>query len=293
MRKKIALLCATALLAVTMCIPVFAETPPRIFPMVTFADSSDFTILDQGLVTFEEDITLMGLDASYQRYSFDADELQYITWTSDSARVILYNNSNPWDFGYSITGTASVGALIIAQGTSYITGTYAPTPEGTQSVSSFVVSEFLTTSSVSDIDVSVTGPTIGNISATDQTIPLFSLKTVFNDSNYDDSQVMQLSPTALHAMLYVVENHYSALDPAYSNTGYTVDDPEYWDWVRANVGISSAGSYVYKIGADEAAGFDGWMFDYGNPPAYVDHAASVTSLSPGNGVVWYYSSWSY
>lgn len=288
-RKKIAFLCATALLVVTMCIPAFAATPARVFPYVTFDDSKDFTIVNQGIVTYESNITLKGLDASYQKVDFDEDELQYITWTSDSIRVTLYDKNDPWNFGDNISGTDTIGALIFAQGASYITATYAPTVAGTQSVSSYVVSEFISTSSVSGINVSINGDQSGDISATNQTIPLFSLDTVFDDPNYDDADVMQLSPTALHALLYVLENYHSAQDPAYSNDGYTVNDAGYWDWVRENVTVESSGSYVSRIGADSY----GWTFNYGNPPAYVDHAASATGLSSGNTVEFNFASWSY
>ncbi len=63
----------------------------------------------------------------------------------------------------------------------------------------------------------------------------FSLKTVFG-TGFNDSGVKKDKVTALHALLYALEEHYDA--------GGVADG---WDWVPSNVVITYNGAYVYSI----------------------------------------------
>lgn len=299
-KKPLAVICITALLVLMMAAPVFAAVPPRAFDLVTFDDSSDFTIVKQGLLTVEPNITLVGLNyTTYEKQAFEADEFPYINWVSDSTRVILFDSNDIWNFGYSITGTDSVAAVILGRGTSNITATYAPGVVPPQSVFSYVVAEGITiTNSVSNVTLNYEGDATGVFNYPDSgatppkpslTVPRFSLQTVFG-AGFEDSDVLKNTPSALHALLYGLEIEKSTEGPTTPIADFD------WDWVRSNVLITSQGSYVDSIGADvpyTTPEFDYYGWQYRLNGADPGHAASVTPLNNNDVVRWFFGPYSF
>lgn len=252
------------------------------YPYITLDNSDDFTIVvdvSGGDVTLPA-ITVVGLDSSYDKHSFDPAEMGDITWSipggSSVARLVYGGNEVT-----TLSGTDSAVIRVKDEGAVTVTVTYDTDTADPVSVPIFVVGEASVTNSVSGIDVEVNGDTAGSFSQNNLTVPRFDLKSVFTGfSNYDVADVLKNSPSALHALLYVLE-----LENGYDGTDDITDPLWDWDWVSNNVEIISQGSYVSGIASD----WYGWAYTIeGDDP---EHAASAHQLNTDDEVVWTFTSW--
>lgn len=264
-----------------LAMPVMAATD---YPMVTLEDSKDFTIVTG--INQSEPMKVQGLDASYVKQDLGADK-QYVTWTTSDPSVAKFVSG--FGTANSISGNDAVTVRTMGEGTAIITATYDTPTADPVSVTSYVVVEGSTvTSTVSNIEVAVEGVDIVNFTSGKIDVPLFNLVTA--GITDDDSDVLQNTPTALHAFLYALELKYG------NNTTTDVHDTNWnWNWVKDNVEVTSEGSYVSKVGADDSNTdwSRGWQFGIGSldPVDRPDYAASVQPLTSGNKVHWGFIPW--
>lgn len=293
--KPVLMMCVVLTLLSSMpCIPVEASETYN-YPMVKFEDDQDYTIVDQGLVTVEGEIKLMGLNSNFQTIEFEPDQYQYIHWTSDSGKVIMFDNHDYWNFGYDIDDTNSISAIIIGQGTSYITATYDPPVEHPVRAKSYVVAESTCVLSSITTDVSVdfkagakdnAGNPINDFILSNLTVPLFSLEeaVIVND----DEDILANSPTPLHALLYALEIQYSSETTSTPITSFN------WDWVNENVVMEGGGNYIRAIGTNDTTSEHtrGWQYRIGSVQQHRSYLpATVTPISSSDDVFWGYWKW--
>ncbi|MPW27321.1 hypothetical protein GC105_16265 [Alkalibaculum sp. M08DMB] len=257
-------------------IPAMAATD---YPMITFEDSADFTVIKGYLQT--EVMTVQGLDSSYVKHDLGADE-QYVTWTSSNTNVVRFRDGIIPKT--SITGKDTVTVQTLIPGTAVVTATYdTPTADPVTVTSYVVVEGTTTTSSVSGIDIDVDGYNTSDFSFAGLTVPLFDLSDAGITDN--DNDVLKKTPTALHAFLYALEIQNS------TETTSTPIGSFDWDWVKDNVVLNSEGSYLQAVGTDDG-GTDwtrGWQFTVNDDAP--EHAASVAPLTTNAEVTWGFLPW--
>jgi hypothetical protein len=282
MKKIYSLLLVMALVLCSMP-GTFAATDPVAYPNVTFADSSDFTIVRSN--NTPESIKAMGLNSSWKKVSFTNAEIPYLTWKTSDPSVIQFDYW--WIFGAAtISGRDQVSLKTKGDGEATITLTYNPPNGSPVTVKSFVVVEGgQTISSISSITTNFDGKTMNDFTKKGS-VPLFSLKDIYGQG-FNDNDVLKKSPSALHALLYNLElkngNHPSVT--SISAAGWN------WDWVKKNVIIESEGSYVKKIGTDVNSYSEGWQYKINNQK--IDHASSASKLNIGNSINWTYEAFAW
>lgn len=287
LRKNLSKKLMAGLFILTMIMAVFAMPAMAAtdYPMITMADSADFTLV-KGYYE-EEQMTVQGLDSSYVKHDFGADQ-QYVTWTSSNPWIVAFLDGDR-NRNESISGTDTVTAQTMWSGTATITATYAPPNAEPVTVTSYVVVEsHIVTPSVSGVNLDVQGDDIGNFTMSGLTVPLFNLQDAGIADN--DNDVLKNTPTALHAFLYALE-----LKFGYDGTDDITHPDWNWNWVADNTNVllpaENEGAYLVKVGGDDS-GADwarGWQFKVNS--ADPGHAASVTPLSSGNNVLWEFKTW--
>ena len=203
--------------------------------------------------------------------------------------------------GSTASGTDSVYIITVGRGDAVITATYDTPTADPVSVTCYVVTEGTTTiNSVSGIDFGYDGEETGDYTAADITVPLFNLEDDVFGGSFDDADVLQQSPSGLHALLYTLEVENST--ETYSTPIGNFD----WDWVTGttniggedydNVVINSEGSYVSAIVndeeyTDEYYNYWGWQYEVND----VDpgHAPSATGLDTNDSVDWFFAAYSF
>ncbi|GEM_PF-2292931 len=279
--KKISVgLLISMLMMAMLAMPVMAAVD---YPMITLEDSEDFTVV--GEIDDSESMTVLGLDDNFQTHPLGSDE-QYVTWTTSDEDVVLFDDGS--DYIDTIYETDTVDVVLVGEGTSIITATYDTPNANPVTVTSYVVVEGSTvTSSISGIDVAVEGFNTPEFTLNSLTVPLFSLVDAGITDNDDD--VLKNTPSVLHAFLYALE-----IQNSDETTSTPIEDFD-WDWVIDNVDITSEGSYVSAVGADNGnINFSrGWQYgiDSLDPNNRPDHAASVQPLSTGNEIYWGFIPW--
>jgi hypothetical protein len=242
-------------------------------PNLSLDSSADFTMVLDANETADHATTVVPYDQYWSPESFDPGDLANISWVSDNDNVAIFDEND----SDSYSGSDSATIKAVSEGSATVTITYDNSVGADAVVTIYVVVEgATTTSSVSGIEVSVDGDQTDDFDYTGVnalTVPLFSLKDVFGGS-FDDGDVLQKTPTAMHALLYALElNH----DP-------DVGDPWDWDWVASNVDINvlyqNQGGFVEGIEDDDNTWTDGWQYKIDS----VDpgHAASVEPLEDNN-----------
>lgn len=250
------------LLALTAT-PAFAGADT--YPYLTFQDSADFTIVAPRISY--EDITARGLDSTYTKQVIS--DPQNITWTSSDEDVALVVP----DFG------ATAYVIALSEGQAVITASYTCADNTVIECPANVVVERRNNpvNLVQDVDITIVGDPNGsgiNISRTKTganpvDVPLFSLTSIW--PGIDDADVLSTDPTALHALLYTLEEEMD-------DDNFTWGDPGWdWDWVPNNVVVTSQGAYIQAIGGDQY----GWHFTVnGVEPAYAASIYKVNDTAP-------------
>lgn len=289
MKKNVIKKLTVSLLLMVMMMSIFAipAMAATDYSMITLDDSADFTVVKSYLQT--EAMTVKGLDASYVKQSLGADE-QYVTWTTSDPFVVRFKDGNTYPS--SVSGEDTVTVQTLFPGTATITATYDTPSADPVTVTSYVVVEgYSTTSSVSNIDVSVdfTADAVDADSndmddfSDTYTVPLFDLTDAGIANN--DNDVLKKTPTALHALLYAVEIQFS------SETTSTPIGSFDWDWVIDNVSLISEAGYLEGVGSDNSSDdwSRGWQFEIND----VDpgHSASASPLSSNDVVDWAFDTW--
>ena len=255
-----------------MAAPAFADT----YPYLTFQDSEDFTIVKS--IGDSESITARGLDSSYQKQTISNPA--NITWATSNASVALfYDEVNDVQVS-TITG-ATVQVDLVGQGEATITASYTCDNNTVITCPANVVVERTSgpVSQVSGIDVTIVGDPNGSGIDIDLTgdnndvdVPLFSLKDVFG-SSFDDSDVLKMDPSGLHAALYALELEEDDDNITWGQPGWD------WDWVPSHVTLLSQGSYIAEIDGDQYA----WTYEInGVDPG--DKAISIIKLNTDGSV---------
>lgn len=287
-RTKISIsLLIVMVMTLMLAIPTFAATD---YPMITLADSADFTVV--GEIDDTEEMTVLGLDEDFITHPLGADE-QYVTWTTSDDDVVLFDDGvGEVD---EIVGSDTAEVVLKEQGTAVVTATYDTPTAPPVTVTSYIVVEDpnATPSPVTDIEVEVdfsvgaedvNGTPLTDINEEYDEVPYFSLEAIYGTS-FDDANVLKKDVTALHAFLYALEIEFST-----ENENTPIGNFN-WDWVSANVDISSQGAYVSAVGTDDSATdwSRGWQFTVNT----VDpgQAASVAPLSNGDNVTWGFLPW--
>ncbi len=248
-----------------MVVPAFADQ----YPYLTLQDSADFTIVKPQLSS--ESVTAVGLDANFVKQTIS--DPQNISWSSSNSNVAYVTPSSG----------ATVNIWNLAEGEATVTASYTNDDNTVVTCPINVVTErrFNPVNEVNDVDVIVKGSNGSgiDINLADVTIPKFNLTEVFG-SAFNDDDVLKMDPTALHALLYVLELEKDDDNYAYGDPGWD------WDWVPNNVTITSEGSYVSVI-ANDASGWPvGWKFKVnGTEP---ESAASINKVTANGSVTWEY-----
>lgn len=218
MKKRILALLIGILLLTTLCwSPAFADTLDDItfnsgtMFSVGIGNGQNFTYVVRGLV-----------GGSKVTISDPAN----IHWTSSNPSLVSLSSG---------TGaTVTISSASSGSGSVVITATY-----GSLSVHSDVlVANGYVYDKVTNITVTVKFNPNNSADAFTKTLSEvnnFSLKDVFG-SGFNDSGVKKDKVTALHALLFALEEKY---DPQGVSDG--------WDWVSANVVLTYNGAYVFTI----------------------------------------------
>ncbi len=253
-----------------MATPAFAGADN--YPYLTFEDSADFTIVAPRISA--ESITARGLDANFVKQVI-SDPIN-INWASSDTNVARVLPAR----GATVIVTArNVGRATITASYECADGTVIECP------ANVVVERRINPSTgVDDVEVTVLGDPAGSGIDIDLTgddavdIPMFSLKDVFG-SGFDDSDVLQMDPSALHALLYTLE--------LTLGDGQTIPDWHNWNWTWVNshgVVITSQGSYVQEIDGDVSGWPVGWKFMVNGDE--LEAASSIAEIQDTDEVDW-------
>ncbi len=256
-----------------MVVPVFADN----YSYLTFQDSADFVVIKPQLSS--ETVTAVGFDGEKLIIS----DPENIRWSSSNPNVAYVTPSSG----------ATVDIWTLAErGDATVTARYVSdnnTPRNIHddtvcSCSVKVIVDERTVNpvnEVNDVDVIVKGSNGSgiDINLADVTIPKFNLTEVFG-SAFNDDDVLKMNPTALHALLYVLE-----LEKDDDN--YTYGDPNWdWDWVPTHVTLDSEGSYVKIIDGDGSNWPIGWNAEVDGELCH--YPPSISPVSANGSVYWHY-----
>ncbi|MCT4564851.1 MAG: hypothetical protein N4A68_11145 [Maledivibacter sp.] len=276
MKKGLSMLLVVFMMVTVLAVPAFADDGCTTYPYITLADGDDFTIVKQG-IGITEYVKAVGLDSSYVKHGFTDIEKEYLTWETSDDSVVKFKKGRKTVS--KLEDTDEVTIKTMGSGNATITITYDTPDDNPVSVTCYVVVEGTTyTGDVTGISVKVDGDTVGDFTKSNLTVEEFDLDDVFGQG-FDDADVLQYSPSGLHALLF-------ALELQNDSDGCTdVDDANWdWDWVSANVKLDSQGSYVLKIGND-------YYWEYYLNTQYGTHTASATELSNNDSIKFVKSSW--
>lgn len=276
MKKGLSMLLVVFMMVTVLAVPAFADDGCTTYPYITMENGNDFTIVKQGTGATEY-IKVVGLDSGYVKHGFTHVEKEYLTWKTSDQNVVKFKKGRKTVS--TLEDTDQVIIKTMGTGSATITITYDTPDDNPVSVTCYVVVEGTTyTGDVTGISVEAKVDNTIYCSQSNLTIEKFDLKAIFGQ-NFDDSDVLQNSPSGIHALLYALELQN---DP----DGCTdVDDANWdWDWVSANVQLDSQGSYVLKIGND-------YYWEYYLNNQYGTHASSATALSYQDEMEFKKSSW--
>ncbi|SKC45893.1 hypothetical protein [Maledivibacter halophilus] len=276
MKKRLSMLLVAFMLVAVLGVPSFADDGCTTYPYITLADSNHFTIVKQGTGATEI-VQAVGLDSSYIKHGFTNEEEAYLKWTTSDSSVVKFVKGRKTVS--LLEGESQVTLKTVGTGSAVITVTYDTPDDNPVSVTSYVVVEGTSyTGDVTNISVKAQANGTTYCDQTGLTVEEFSLETIFG-SSFDDSDVLQNSPSGIHALLFALELE---KDP----DGCTsISDSNWdWDWVSANVELDSQGSYLLKIGND-------YYWEYYLNNQYGEHASSAVQLDDYDSVRFEKSSW--
>ncbi|QXM05252.1 DUF4430 domain-containing protein [Crassaminicella indica] len=262
MKKVFSLTLVLMLVLGVFCVGAYAADSE--INQLTLDDGSDFTVVKN--IGQTETMTVKGLTSSWQK--IDIVNKAGITWTTSNPSVAIFTE------GVTVSGKDTVTVITVGKGRAQIKAHF----DGKEIYSNIVVEGNDTISLVENVKVQAAGDTITFDKTTP--VPLYSLKSVFG-AGFNDADVLKKKPTAMHALLYALELKY---DP---DTKATWD----WDWVRANVEVTSEGSFVTKIGSDRGDWTKGWQYKINNNSKYEKQASSIYELKAGDIVKWELAPW--
>lgn len=276
MKKSLSMLLVVVMMVAVLAVPSFADDGCTTYPNITLDDGEDFTVVKQG-TNFTEEVKVVGLDSSYVKHDFTSTEDDYITWTTSDSSVVKFVSG--FTTVSTKTGVATATLKTMGTGSATVTITYDTPDDDPVSVTCYVVVEgTIYTGDVTGVSVEVDGDTVGDFTQSNLTVEEFDLDDVFGPG-FDDADVLQYSPSGIHALLFALELENDA-------DGCTdIDDANWdWDWVSANVELNSQGSYVLKIGSD-------YYWEYYLNNQYGTNASSATALSNNDIIKFVKSNW--